>query len=427
MADIFYDPNLTQADRLVLECLEGDIKTRVERTDADRQHEDRADDLDRQNTTIATLSALNDPKSAHFVPTVVNGRDLHTQPLPKWVNRWLLQPYVRLAQSVVRHETDVVMFSHLLLYFTTSVPSALFLFWHFTWIHGIAHTIMQLSYVGTYTLMQHQHIHQRGILNKRFSLFDAVYPYITDPLMGHSWNSYYYHHVKHHHVEGNGPDDLSSTLRYQRDNVWHFLHYVGRFYVLIWLDLPRYFLSKGKTGLALKAASWEFTWYATLATLLRLNKHATIFVFLVPFLLLRVGLMVGNWGQHCFVDFDEPDSDYRSSITLIDVPSNRHCFNDGYHTSHHLNPLRHWRDHPLAFVKGKDLYASQHALTFHNIDYIMITVRVLTKNYRALAECLVPMGDQIAMTMEERMAMLESHTRQFTEDDIRRKFPSKGQ
>lgn len=29
--------------------------------------------------------------------------------------------------------------------------------------------------------------------------------------------------------------------------------------------------------------------------------------------------MVGNWGQHAFVDKDEPDSDFRSSITLIDV------------------------------------------------------------------------------------------------------------
>jgi hypothetical protein len=29
--------------------------------------------------------------------------------------------------------------------------------------------------------------------------------------------------------------------------------------------------------------------------------------------------MVGNWGQHAFVDNEEPDSDYRSSITLIDV------------------------------------------------------------------------------------------------------------
>jgi hypothetical protein len=30
--------------------------------------------------------------------------------------------------------------------------------------------------------------------------------------------------------------------------------------------------------------------------------------------------MVGNWGQHALVDELEPDSDFRSSITLIDVP-----------------------------------------------------------------------------------------------------------
>ena len=29
--------------------------------------------------------------------------------------------------------------------------------------------------------------------------------------------------------------------------------------------------------------------------------------------------MVGNWGQHAFVDEVDPNSDYRSSITLIDV------------------------------------------------------------------------------------------------------------
>lgn len=30
-------------------------------------------------------------------------------------------------------------------------------------------------------------------------------------------------------------------------------------------------------------------------------------------------MAVGNWGQHAFIDRDDPDSDFRSSITLIDV------------------------------------------------------------------------------------------------------------
>lgn len=273
----------------------------------------------RDDATIAALAALNDPADPHFEPTVFNGVDLDDLKLPRILEAWVLRPYIRVARSIVRVETDVVMLTHLLLYFSTSVPSAVLLFWRFSWIHGLLHFVMQVSYMGTYTLMMHQHIHMRGILSKRFAIFDMLFPYITDPLMGHTWNSYFYHHVKHHHVEGNGPDDLSSTIRYQRDDLYHFLCYVGRFFFLIWLDLPLYFIRKGRPALAAKAACWELGCYAILSLLYRLNSKATFAVFLLPLLLLRAGLMVGNWGQHAFVDHGEPDSDYRSSITLIDV------------------------------------------------------------------------------------------------------------
>ena len=112
----------------------------------------------------------------------------------------------------------------------------------------------------------------------------------------------------------------------------------------------------------------------------------------------------------------------RSSITLIDVPSNRHCFNDGYHTSHHLNPRRHWRDHPLTFINAKTTYATQQALVFQNIDYIMMTVTLLRKDYMHLASCLVPIGDQIGMTQVEIADMLKRKTKKFEEADIWRKW-----
>ena len=160
----------------------------------------------------------------------------------------------------------------------------------------------------------------RGILSKKYWALDSSFPYITDPLMGHTWNSYYFHHVKHHHVEGNGPNDLSSTVRYQRDDIWHFLHYLGRFYFFIWFDLPRYFLSKRQPGLALKAGGCEIASYIFYYTMFTyVNCRATIFVFLVPLCIMRLGLMIGNWGQHAFVDESQPDSDFRSSITVIDV------------------------------------------------------------------------------------------------------------
>lgn len=175
--------------------------------------------------------------------------------------------------------------------------------------------------MGPYTLLMHQHIHMRGVLNKKYALVDTIFPYIFDPLMGHTWNSYFFHHVKHHHIEGNGPNDLSSTVRYQRDSVLHFMHYVGRFYLLVWFDLPRYFLRNSKTELALKAGGCEIANYIFLYTMYKfVNSKATIFVFLIPLALMRIALMTGNWGQHAFVDEVEPDSDFRSSITLIDAP-----------------------------------------------------------------------------------------------------------
>lgn len=44
------------------------------------------------------------------------------------------------------------------------------------------------------------------------------------------------------------------------------------------------------------------------------------------------------------------------------------------------------------------------------------------KDYEYLARRLVPIGDQRALSIEERVALLKRHTRQFTEDEIKLKF-----
>lgn len=59
---------------------------------------------------------------------------------------------------------------------------------------------------------------------------------------------------------------------------------------------------------------------------------------------------------------------------------------------------------------------------FHNIDFLMITFRLMRKDYEHLAKCLVPIGDQINLTMEGRMALLKRLTQKFTEEEIAEKF-----
>ncbi|CBF76117.1 uncharacterized protein ANIA_10629 [Aspergillus nidulans FGSC A4] len=425
---------LTLPDLLVLETLLGDAESTTKGISLNRGLENcrprasltafsSGEPRSAIEATIKRLKALNDPNDSDFDPTVVLGWDRGDFELHPFMDRWILQPYAKLAREIVRVETDVVIITHVLLYFTTSFPSAILLFQHFHWIHGLMHWAMQAYLVGTYTLMMHQHIHMGGLLKREFLWFDTLFPYIMDPLMGHTWNSYYYHHVKHHHVEGNGPDDLSSTIRYQRDELFDFLCYISRFLFLTWLELPLYFVRKGKFSFAFKTAAWEFGYYIFLYLFWRyICWKATIFVFILPLLQLRLGLMVGNWGQHAFVDEANPKSDFRSSVTVIDVASNRFCYNDGYHTSHHLNPLRHWREHPVSFLQQKDRYSAEDALVFQNIDYIMITNRLLQKDYKYLAECLVPIGNQVGMTVDELAIMLRKKTRRFSAMDIRSKF-----
>lgn len=145
-----------------------------------------------------------------------------------------------------------------------------------------------------------------------------MFPYIVGPMMGQTWNSFYYHH-KHHHVEDNGPNDLSSTLRYQRDSGLDLAIYLGRFVFLIWLELPLYYARKGIYKFGLKFFAWEIASYVFIVLVARINFAAAMTTLVVPLIQWRVAIMANNWGQHAFIDEEEPDSNLRCSITLIDV------------------------------------------------------------------------------------------------------------
>jgi hypothetical protein len=304
----------TPADNIVLEDLFEDIN----REDSDGTHPLTSSQSRR---TINLLSELNDAKSEHFQPTVFCSWDYNSDSGQITdIKGAILKRYTAWARNVVRHDTDVVFLTHILLYLSTSIPSAIYLFYDFHYPHAVIHLLLTVWYTSSFTLLLHNHIHNNGVLSKNYALFDFVFPYILEPLMGHTWDSYYYHHVKHHHVEGNGPDDLSSTIRYQRDSIKDFLAYEVRFLLLCWIELPLYFFRKSKYALAFKSASMELSSYVLMYLMAGWNFRPALFVLILPFCLLRLVMMIGNWGQHALIDEVDPSSDLRSSITLIDVP-----------------------------------------------------------------------------------------------------------
>ena len=52
----------------------------------------------------------------------------------------------------------------------------------------------------------------------------------------------------------------------------------------------------------------------------------------------------------------------------------------------------------------------------------MMTFRILRKDYLYLADCLVPIGDQIGMSKQELADMLRAKTRKFSESEIQEKY-----
>lgn len=184
---------LTHADRIVLSNLVRDVQTHDAALDGPKDHDAQ---------TVQRLRALNDPAGPGFEPCIFATYD--AQDIPDWLNRYAVQPFCAVASKIVRHPTDVVFLTNILWNLCITLPSAVYLYHSFTYTHAVLHTIQAAWCMGPFTLMMHNHIHNNGVLAKNAYWLDFSFPYLLEPLLGHTWDSYYYHHVKHHHVEGNG-------------------------------------------------------------------------------------------------------------------------------------------------------------------------------------------------------------------------------
>jgi hypothetical protein len=212
-----------------------------------------------------------------------------------------------------------------------------------------------------------------------------------------------------HHPENNLESDLSSTMRYQRDSFFGFMHYFLTFFLFALFDLTAYFARKRRRNLMIRVAAGELLFLAGVAVLCWVNWRATLFVFVLPFAIARFGMMAGNWGQHAFVDAASPENNYRNSITCINSTYNRRCFNDGYHIGHHLKQTRHWTEMPEDFQRNIATYAQERALVFSGIDFFHVWAALMLKRYDWLARRLVPLSKE-ARPHEDLVALLRSRT-----------------
>ena len=320
----------------------------------------------------------------------------------------------RGLRRYVQDERDMP-FAYLLLQLTaTMLPLAVLLFvpalrggaW---WVvAGLYLGLGNLRFKGPFGLMLHCTSH-RVLFKKKHGWLNHYLPWVIGPLFGQTPESYFTHHMGMHHPENNLPDDGSSTMCYQRDSWVGFLHYLGDFLVLGVARLVGYFTRRNKVTFRRRLLRGELAYLGTTLALSLVNLPAALVVFVVPLVLSRVVMMLGNWAQHAFIAPASPGNCYTNSVTCINTRYNHKCWNDGYHISHHLKPALHWTEHPAHFRQNVAQYARHEAIVFEGIHFLHIFCYLMARRYDLLARHFVELAPA-QRTEAEVIALLRTRT-----------------
>ena len=261
-----------------------------------------------------------------------------------------------------------------------------------------------------FTLMLHCTSH-RVLFKPEYRFLNQVIPWVLAPFFGQTPNTYFAHHMGMHHREENLPDDLSSTMRFQRDRLDHWLRYYLRFLFIGLFELSIYFYRRKQWKLFNRVLVGEGIYWSSLWALAFVNPIATFAVFVFPLLAIRTLMMMGNWTQHSFVCQKEPENPYRASITCINTRYNRRCFNDGYHILHHVKPRCHWTEHPIEFERALPEYAKHDAIVFDGIDYFEIWLCLMFGRWSRLESRFVRLEGAPVRSKDEVVAFLRERVR----------------
>jgi fatty acid desaturase len=173
------------------------------------------------------------------------------------------------------------------------------------------------------------------------------------------------------------------------------------------VDLAQYFAKRGRQRLLRKVLVGETAFWSAVAVLAYFAPGPTTAVFIVPLVLIRTLMMMGNWGQHAFVDQAAPENPYRSSITCINSRYNRRAFNDGYHIGHHLQARAHWTEYPTEFESNIAEYARNDAIVFEGLDFFLVWLLLMTGRWSMLARAYVRLPGAPARSESEIVELLK--------------------
>jgi fatty acid desaturase len=341
---------------------------------------------------------------------VINDQDLTEErreylfPLPSFLEK----PLYDLLQD----KRDLVMVRLMGNIALSTVPAALFLFYMRSfnpWLGLLYVVATYVLYLQRFMLTLHFASHRK--LFPKGNVLNGFSQYVLAPFFGLPSGTYYFHHVVMHHIENNiFPYDVSATMTYQRDNIFHFLQYWVRYVFAIWVQLPYYLFRRARYSLLVTCVAGQAIYLGgTYLLYTRVSAQATFWTIIVPYLVSSLLLMFGNFSQHIFVNPKNHEDSFNLTYNLINSDMNKLTYNDGYHIGHHVHSTLHWAELPNWFNRNIDKLAERGAFTFHTLDYAAVGFFVMTGQLEKLATYYVNIGpknthrtpEQVVATMKE--------------------------
>src|SRR6185369_9218412 len=151
-------------------------------------------------------------------------KPLNTITDPVYIPREKFNLYDRLWLRLINDKRDLPFIHLLTAIHILVIPIGILLFtpllqgWYWWAVYAVYFYVSQLYFKGRFGLMLHCISHRKLFKKPYMWLYHYVIWFVC-PFFGHTPETYFAHHMGMHHVENNGVDDASSTLRYQRDSL----------------------------------------------------------------------------------------------------------------------------------------------------------------------------------------------------------------
>jgi len=282
--------------------------------------------------------------------------------------------------------------------------------WSYLWIVPhifITWIVMGQRFILAMHYAAHRPLFSWAKLGYGAVLLNAIPTTLMSNFYGLPAGAYYVHHcIMHHQANNLFPYDLSSTMPYNRSSPLHFIAYVLNFMIHTILYLPYYCVVKRRFDIGATCAALLTSYFFAIKFLYSVNPLFATCSIGISSMIGPVGLMLGNWSQHIFVDPDSPLSNYTLATNHVNAPFNMLTFNDGYHITHHVTSICHWSEMPLHFIKNLDKYEEGGAIIFKKINFEDISFAVFAgePGLRRLAKQVVQITPK-HKTEDELVAM----------------------